>query len=371
MIMDSFGVQRVFIDEGLDMATLGLCRPATEDLTRDEQERLIAAITRRNLVISGSALAAVLASRKHTGAQTPSASPTADWTFTDDRGITVTLPTQPTSVVADMMIATALWDLGYKVAGVWGSASWLANPDWSKLSSYTGDGIAEVTLTDGWTPDLEQIAMLGPDLIAGITYFGDDFYFIGDGDQARLDQLAQTIGLSNGGVSIATLQQRVEELAVALGADVTQPEVIARKERFVAAETALKAVVTSKPDLKVLFLYGDPAKVYIANPNAWGDLRYFRDLGVNIVQTKENDAPDYYWEVVSWESMMSYPADLIMIGNEDVNYTFAENVVWKQLPAVKAGQTAVWGTNAAPSFQTTAYLLETLTAAIQSANVIV
>lgn len=339
------------------------------ELTTAERTALLEALTRRKIVIGGGAFAA-LAGQSRSFAQSIQATPRGGWSFTDDRGATVTLPQRPARVVADMMVASALWDLGYRVSGVWNSAGYLASPLWSELSSYTGENVVDITVDGSYTPDIEKVVELDPDVIAGIVYFDDTFYFIAEGDQPKLDRVAPSIGLSNGGVSVASLAARVEELAVVLGADVTLPEIVARKERFAAAEEALRMLAAERSDLKVLFVYGDIDQVYIANPNAWGDLRYFSELGLDIVKTRENDATDYYWEIISWELLASYPADLIMVGNEEAPYPFADNPVWQQLPAVEAGQVGVWGTNAPPSYQATAYLLETLTKAVRDAKVI-
>jgi iron complex transport system substrate-binding protein len=350
---------------------LGSGQGSTSDIQGTIGGRLVERSTRRRVLGGIGAVGAALWAGSRAHAQTPDASPESGWSFTDDRNLTITLPEQPVRVVSDMMIATALWDLGYRVAGVWGSASYMANPKWSELSSYDGEGIEEVTGNTGWTPDIEKVASIGPDLIAGITYFGDEFYFIEEGDQERLDHLAPTVGLSNGGVSIASLQARVEALAISLGADVTQAEVVARKERYATAADKLRAAAAAKPELKVLFFYGAADQIYVANENAWGDLRLFAELGVNIVPTVEGDEADYYWDTVSWELISNYPADLILVGNDAADTAYADNALWKTLPAVQAGQVGVWGTNAPPSYQSTAYLLESLTAAIDQANVIV
>src|SRR4051812_42919727 len=46
--------------------------------------------------------------------------PDGSWVFTDDRGITVTLPGMPKRIIADVNVAAALWDFGVRPVGLFG-----------------------------------------------------------------------------------------------------------------------------------------------------------------------------------------------------------------------------------------------------------
>src|SRR5688572_10698578 len=82
--------------------------------------------TRRRFVAAASGLVASAPFIGRVGAQegTPSASPAArGFSFTDDKGVTVTLPERPAVIVADVSAAAPLWDFGIRPVAVSGWTS--------------------------------------------------------------------------------------------------------------------------------------------------------------------------------------------------------------------------------------------------------
>jgi iron complex transport system substrate-binding protein len=164
---------------------------------------------------------------------------------------------------------------------------------------------------------------------------------------------------------------RFEELAAALGADRDAPDVIVARERFANASEALRQAVAEKSDLRVLIISAWPEAIYVANPAAASDLLYFQELGVNIVVP---DDPDAYWDELSWEQALKYPADVILLDERDGGFT-VENVAEAPStlaahPAVKAGQLGNWYTEFVLSYDAFAAVLEELAATIHEARVI-
>ncbi|MDX8354784.1 ABC transporter substrate-binding protein [Cognatiyoonia sp. IB215182] len=104
------------------------------------------------------------------------------WTIVDDNGTTITVPANPTRIVAiDNQIITApLYELGYSVVGTVGREDANINdgkPFMRSLTAMLGlqfDDESGITYIGNWRePDLELIASLNPDLIITITDAND------------------------------------------------------------------------------------------------------------------------------------------------------------------------------------------------------
>ena len=88
-----------------------------------ERGTLPGVMTRRRMIGSLGVLAVLAAPQSLLARQaTPEATPGADgaWSFTDDAGKTVELPSRPLKIAADMNAASALWDFGIRPAAVAG-----------------------------------------------------------------------------------------------------------------------------------------------------------------------------------------------------------------------------------------------------------
>ena len=304
-------------------------------------------LTRRTLVGGVAALAASVPATGLLAAQggTPGAdgTPSGEWSFTDDRGITITLPQRPTRIVAQVSVGAALWDYGIRPIGVYGPQRL---PDGTPLPQ-AGNLDLDVVESVGEVMheiDLEKLVSLKPDLI--VTSLWGDIVF-GDADDVlkMVASTAPTLGIQIRNVPISQPIARFEEVAEALGADLGAPDVVAAKETYTRTVDDLKAAITAKPGLKVMFTSASPELLYVANPKTFGDLLFFQELGLDIVQPEVE--PTAVWEELSWEQANKYPVDLIMNdARPGVEWTLPEELaqipIWNSLPAVQAKQVGPW-----------------------------
>ena len=166
-------------------------------------------ITRRELLGTSVGIGAALATTRFVSAQdaTPAASPvTGEWTFTDDKGVTVTLPEAPKTVVIDVNAAAALWDFGVRPAAVFG---WLANPEGNFGAAGGNIDPTQVKIIgdgSGETIDVEALVALQPDLVVTLTFAPDeptDYWSLVPGTNLeQVQQIAPIVALS--GVSSAS-----------------------------------------------------------------------------------------------------------------------------------------------------------------------
>ena len=199
-------------------------------------------------------------------------------------------------------------------------------------------------MTDYWSIDVEVI----------------------DEVQAIAPLLALSVAESAG---VAT--ERFAELAVALGADLDTPELDEQRVRFEAAQQTVRDAAAAKPDVRFLFIGIQDSNLYIANPPDWGDLTFYRDLGVNIIDPEAERWT--WWETVSYEQANKYPADVLMVSTrpQAVQHDELESIpTFANHPAVLAGQTFGWNQDFILSHQGMAEALEHLAAAIEASSVV-
>jgi iron complex transport system substrate-binding protein len=164
--------------------------------------------------------------------------------------------------------------------------------------------------------------------------------------------------------------ERVGELAVALGADADDPQVVADREAFLAAEADLKAAIAEKPGLKVAFASGTPDEAfYIGNPTANADLMYYASLGLDIVAPEDQSS---FFEELSWEEAGRYPVDLLIMDDRQwsaqPDELIAQVPTFAALPAVKAGAYGPWTSEWVPSYPGMTPVLEGLAELIRNAD---
>ncbi|HWV23667.1 MAG TPA: ABC transporter substrate-binding protein [Thermomicrobiales bacterium] len=305
-------------------------------------------ITRRGLIAATCLAAAIpthsLAAQQATPDSTPTdgLQPDGSWRFTDDRPLTVELPGMPTSIVAQTTSAAGLWDFGVHIAGVFGPYRDLnGTPD-----PATGNmDLDEVTwLGDYGELDIEQLIALDAEIYVDINRGVTPLWYIDDQLEHRIEDIVKTISIDAVDTTVKHSIQRFEQLAVALGADLTNPDIAAAREAFEKNEAALMTLASDKPDVQVLVLTGDPESgAYFVNPDVTFDLLYYRELGLNLVQPEHPDASTGgNFEVVSWEQLGKYPADVILYDDRSDIAALDGDPVWEILPAVKAGQVGPW-----------------------------
>jgi iron complex transport system substrate-binding protein len=261
----------------------------------------------------------------------------------------VELETVPTTVVAFTGLAAALYDYGVEVAAVFGPTTLAdGSPDIQAGRMPVED---LTVLGNAWGEfDVEQYAGLNPELLVSHYYEGFDLWFVPEERLEEVESLAPGIGIE---VSKPTLDQIIDRhavLATALGADLSSEDNAAAVERFGTAAGSVAAIAAEKP-LKVLAVGAWPDGLYIANPSAFNLLAKSVELGADIVVPENPDQNDY-WELLSWENVDKYEADVIFLDRRTGNLTpeqlVADYPTWAALPAVAAGQVYPW--NAEPVY---------------------
>lgn len=328
------------------------------DQTPRPGSRLRRGITRRGLLAAvpgAMLLAAGVACSDSKSSNTPTALGTADaatktgtagasattssgWTFTDDRGKTVSLAQRPTRIVAQTSAAAALWDYGVRPIGIYGPGR-LADGT-ADFQAGNIDLDAVTYLGDYGALDLELLASLKPEIYVDGALYGDQLWYAAD-NEARIAEIVPTIGISIQKVSIMDSIGRFEELSELLGADLNAPDVAAAKAAFAKAEEDLRAAIAEKAGLSVMACSPAVDQLYVASPEYMTDLNYFSTLGLEVIKPDVDD----FFEPLSWEQAGKYPADLILMDERTaagVADTLKKIGTWQSLPAVKAGQTGPW-----------------------------
>lgn len=330
-------------------------------------------IDRRRLLASGGASALLaaggarpVAARQDGG--TPAASQTdGAWSFTDDRPVTIDLPARPERIVAYLPLAAGLWDFGVRPIAVYGTT---VRPDGTpEVHAGAVDLDAVTSLGEAYGEmDIEQLVLLEPDIVVNDLWFDEpDVWGLDASAVAQIETIAPIVHIGFVERPVSETIGRVEELAIALGADPEAPAVVAAKERFAQARTDLEAAIADKPGLRVIFLGGTTDALWIGNPEQMGDLAFFRDLGLDVVQPDT----DELWHELSWEQANTYPADLVMLDVRATSATpeaLAAIPTWSNLPAVAAGQVRPWQIEFVPSWSAFADVLEAFTVAVREAD---
>lgn len=330
-------------------------------------------MSRRGLLASGGALGigALLSAcggeEKKSGKGKSAGS--KSWSFKDDRGRTAKVAHAPKNIVAYISTAAALHDYGVTCTGVFGPSK----PVDDKPNPQAGDlDIDKLTsLGESFNQfSIEKYAALEPDLLVSNMFPPPALWFVPEESTKKIEALAPTVGINGARASLLEPLKRYTELAEALGGDLTSEKVRTAKARFDKAERRLRKAAKANPGLKVLAMTGDADQFYVAVPDSYCDLNYFKDLGVEFVEGKKSD--DWgFWEFLSWENADKYHADLIMMDNRSSALPpkeLAKKPTWELLPAVKADQTVPWSMEERYSYAGFAPVLEQLAAAIEKSK---
>lgn len=287
------------------------------------------------------------------------------WSFTDDRGRVVTTERRPKKLVAFVSTAAALHDYGVECTAIFGPSKPVAgkpNPQAGGL-----DVTRLTSLGEQWGEfNIEAYAALNADLLISNMFPPPDLWYVPEESKKKIEALAPTVGISVGRTSLLKPLERTAALAAALGADLTAKPVTDARARFDQAVEALRKTAAAKRGVKVLAMTGDQDQFYVAVPDSYCDLNFFKRLGVEFVEGKKSDEWGF-WEFLSWENAGKYHADLVMIDNRSTAPSpqdLAKRPTWSQLPAVKAGQTTPWSMEERFSYAGWAPVLERLTEAI-------
>jgi len=311
---------------------------------------------RRQIIGATAAIAAsAAATRIHVHAQESTSDANAgEWTFTDDKGVTVTLPQTPQRIVADVNAAAPLWDFGIRPVAVFG---WNATDsgDFGPAGGNVDPKTVEIAGNATEPIQPEAVAVAQPDLLVTITWTPDDPSEYWSIDAAILPQvtpIAPLIAISATGMADANTE-RFAELAGLLGADLDSPELAAAKADYDTALAGFPDQAAGKADIDVLFTFvGADEKIYIANAPDWADLTLYESLGLRIV--KPDAEADSFWEELSMEEALKYPADVILNSTRPgtlTNEQLTAHPIFGQHPAAQAGQMGLWNQDFIMSYQ--------------------
>ncbi|WP_151483239.1 ABC transporter substrate-binding protein [Streptomyces albicerus] len=335
-------------------------------------------VSRRRLLAAGGALALapLLAacgdgddSDEPAGTAGEDRSGDGPWSFKDDRGRTVETDRRPETLVAFVSTAAALYDYGIECKGVFGPT----DPVGGKPNPQAGDmDVSKLTsLGTAWGQfNVEKYAALKPDLLISNMFPAPDLWYVPEESREKIEALAPTAGISVARTSLLNPLRRTAELAESLGADLGAKKVTDAKARFDKAVETLREAAEASGGLKVMAMTGDDEQMYVAVPDSYSDLNYFKDLGVEFVEGEKSDEWGF-WEFLSWENADKYHADLIMIDNRSTALPPKEldrKPTWRQLPAVKAGQTTPWSMEERFSYAGFAPVVERLAAAVEKSK---
>jgi iron complex transport system substrate-binding protein len=291
------------------------------------------------------------------------------WTFEDDRGRTVSLAQAPKTLVAFVSTAAALHDYGIECTGVFGPTE----PIDGKPNPQAGDmDVAKLTsLGTEWGQfNVEKYAALAPDLLISNMFPAPDLWYVPQESRKKIEALAPTVGISVARTSLLNPLKRTAWLAETLGADLGARKATDARARFDRAVETLRAAAEANKGLKVMAITGDNEQFYVAVPDSYCDLNYYKDLGIEFVEGEKSDEWGF-WEFLSWENADKYHADLIMVDNRTTAMSpeqLATKPTWRQLPAVKAGQTVPWAMEERYSYAGYAPVVERLAEAVRKAK---
>ncbi len=289
------------------------------------------------------------------------------WTFEDDRGETVEIDGLPSKIVAFIGTAAVLADYGVECVGVFGPTTTEDGEPDVQAGEVDVDSVE--VLGNAWGEfSVEDYAALEPDVLISSMYEEDTLWYVPEESADEILAIAPSIGLDVVKASLPEALERHAELAEALGADLDSDKANEDKQRFDDAVEALREAAGENGDIAVLACSGDPDLFYASDPEASIDLRYFQELGVNLIVPENLDEGGFF-ESLSWENADKYDADILFVDNRSSALQpedMAAKPTWNELPAVEADQVIPWVSEPRFSYAGCAPLLEELTEAIRN-----
>ncbi|MEW2554837.1 ABC transporter substrate-binding protein [Streptomyces zhihengii] len=250
------------------------------------------------------------------------------WTFLDDRGRPATAPRTPERPVAYIQAGAALYDLGIRPVGVFGSAHDGAAADPVKAGALPLDGTAY--LGPGPAVDAETVLAAGPDLVVAVAYgAGGPVYGLDPDTAKRIEERLPVVVLDVGQErSLDETRARFAELARSLGA----PPPPAHSD---AARAALTAAAAAATGTRVLALSpAGPDSVHLARPGAWPDLRALTDCGVTVAAPAPG--PGINWSTTDWNRAALLEPDVVLLdvrANAAPPERLARTAGWREIEA--------------------------------------
>lgn len=331
-------------------------------------------VTRRALamgLVAGAALGVVgvQAARQ----ATPEGSPVASgWTYTDVLGTTVSLPNVPQRIAANLVTAAALWDLGIKVVAVFDYTA-TAYPDGDHIAWGNVDPkqVANVGDVDGNILP-EDLLKVQPDVILTLTFDPAD----PSQTAGVVPDMADAIGkiapvlVVTDMASTEIQLQRLVDLGASLGADLDAPDVVEGKTAYEAKVEEFRGVAAEKSELTSIFANVDADAFYVGGPQGVAELQFLASLGLVFANADSPEAGEF-WETLSLEQALKYPADLFY---NDVYSAFKTTEELQAqpgvgaIPAIEAGQVGEWARDFPVSYAGVTNFLETILTPLRDAQ---
>jgi iron complex transport system substrate-binding protein len=333
-------------------------------------------VIRRTTRIAGLTLglaAAVALSACSTGpgaaTSAPTSVPSGPFSYTDDRGKTVSLDSTPTSVVAQATVAAALYDAGYTVAGAYGELAKGADGEYSyQVGDLPVDDVTVIGSTYGEF-DIEDFALLEPQLIVDYTFDKSTLWYVPAEQADQIYAIAPGIGINGSPKTMDEAIQKFVDLAGQLGADTGSADLAAAKAAYDDALTSI-AQVSASSGLKVVVMSPATDTLYVADPNYLPEFATLAAKGLDVMTPV--DADQQVFKQVSWEQASDYAdADVILVdarGYDAVEKDLLDIPTWANLPAVKAGQVYNWYASAPYSYKQYASIYQELADELKGAK---
>ncbi|GAA1489662.1 ABC transporter substrate-binding protein [Brachybacterium sacelli] len=288
-------------------------------------------------------------------------------TVTDAMGREVELPLQPRAVVSLHYAGTqAMMDLGVIPVGT-GAAGQSGEDGLEYVPENLWTDLQEVpVVVPGGEVDIEAVAGLEPDLVLAHNVLEDDVL-------SQLEQIAPVFGFTLRGGDRADWQQRVHEVAEALGLGQEFTDLKSAWEDELATTAEEYADVTDGLVVGVIGAYET------GNFYAWGEENMPGTLLTPLGLTwsaQENQAvagqgepeatisSERILEVVGDADLLFYDSNLLGEPNSFM-VELQESSLYQQLEAVKAGRVHAFGKNTIAGFSDARFSLEQIRGALE------
>ena len=189
--------------------------------------------------------------------------------------------------------------------------------------------------------DIEALAALQPDLIVGYgsgDNKGASWTWWDEAVAEKATTIAPFVGVQFSDQPVVDVIAEYEDLAKALGGDLTSEAADTAKTDFESAQENVRTSMAAKPELTAIAMNGDTSVVYTGGPKL-AQVALLNELGLRTVGP--TDADSAYWGELSWEKVPDYPADVVLAYTGSTK-AFADAPVYAELPAVQAGQVVGW-----------------------------
>jgi iron complex transport system substrate-binding protein len=292
--------------------------------------------------------------------------PEGPWTFTDDFDVTHELDEVPETIVAEVSMAGALWDIGIQVDATFNMREL---PDGTTDPMGLADPEAMESLGEVYGEvNVEQLQILDPDIIVVPSYEEGEYWGVKEDLVDDVERIAPVVSITIPGKDLRAMADRVLELGETLGVDPGSEQVTEAIAAYEAAEADLQEALEAKPGLTFIAASGTTEQLYIAVPSGYADLNTYQGLGMDIV---EPDTDEQYWETLSWEQIDKYESDVLLADSRGGSVEQIREIVpegAQDIPSIQADQVARWEVTISPGYANLARVLSDLTEVVEASD---